>query len=46
MYAPVYIYTRRLWKGYEFLFAVIMKQANTPFNYIYNAEEHRNKDPP
>lgn len=38
MYTCVYIYIRRLWKGFELLFVVIIKQANTPFNYIYDAE--------
>lgn len=38
MYTCVYIYIRRLWKGFELLFVVIIKQANTPLNYIYDAE--------
>lgn len=37
-YTCAYLYIRRLWKGFEFLFVVIIKQANTSLNYIYDAE--------
>lgn len=49
MYKPVYIYVKRLWNmlwKQKYLFAVIMKRANMPFNNIYDAEWYRNKDPP
>lgn len=48
MYKPVYINIKRLWnmqRKRKYWFAIIMKRANMPFNNIYDAEWHRNKDP-